>query len=263
MVAHDPAAERPGDDAEHQRERADRAGRAFVEPTVAVEQGDDPVARRHAQPERGPVERGQTVQPPVAEDTGSEPVLSRGPRTPLVARRGGEQRQPDQCNDDGARVGSTPADPALHLRHDGECEAAAREPDASVQALRGRRASDRSHVGAAGDEPEPGADAGKRAHRECQSGDGRSHRCGREHGDQRESEQPGAARTEAVARPAARDLHRQMGDEECGREQSDCRQPDAVAIGELLGDRARVGDVPARRQAERAGAEDPPSHPRA
>ncbi len=263
MAAQDPAAERPSGDAQRERERADRAGRPLAQPAVPVEQGDDPVAHRHAQSEGGPVEPGKAVKARIAENARPEPLRARGPRAYLVRRCDAQQRHPHERDDDSARKGSPPADPALHLRHDGERETATRKPDAPVQALSGRRAADRAHVGAAGDEAQACADAGEGAHHDREPGDGRGHRRGGEHGDQGEPEQPGAARTEAIARPPARDLHDQVGEEERGREEADCRQPYAVAMCELLGYRTGVGDVPAGGKAEGAATEDRAPQPRA
>ena len=50
--------------------------------------------------------------------------------------------------------------------------------------------------------------------------------------DQGEPDEPGAASAEAIARPAARDLHREVRGEQRRREEPDRREADAVAMRE-------------------------------
>jgi hypothetical protein len=74
--------------------------------------------------------------------------------------------------------------------------------------------------------------------------------------DDRKRAQTNATRAVAVDQPASRYLSEKVGEEERGREQADDRETDAVRVGELTGDRARVGDVPRDREPEREPAED-------
>ena len=71
----------------------------------------------------------------------------------------------------------------------------------------------------------------------------------REHGEARRTHPHG---TEPVAEPARRQLHEHVREEQDGREQPDHREADAVGVGELVRDRADVGDVPAGGEADGA-----------
>jgi len=109
---------------------------------------------------------------------------------------------------------------------------------------------------AAADEPEGGAypEERTRADRERRLRRERRDRvAGRHHG---EAGGAHARRAEAIAEPAGGQLHDQVDEEEHRREQPDDAERGGVRVGEVLGDRAGVGDVPARREADRAAAGD-------
>jgi hypothetical protein len=74
--------------------------------------------------------------------------------------------------------------------------------------------------------------------------------------DGRERAQTDTARAVTVDQPSSRYLSEKMRQEERGGEEADDSQPDAVRVGELAGDRARVGDVPRDRKAEREPTDD-------
>ena len=65
-----------------------------------------------------------------------------------------------------------------------------------------------------------------------------------------------ARRAEPVAEPPGGQLHEHVDEKEHGREQPDHAERGAVRVGEVLGHRAGVGDVPARREADGAPARD-------
>ena len=116
----DPAAERPGDDPERERQRADRAGAALFEPAGAVEQRHDPVPDHDAEAERGCVEDGERVEPRVAQDPRAAPAARRAFRVG-VRRQGsppgrGDPRAPRRATSRRGRATRSSPRPAARPR---------------------------------------------------------------------------------------------------------------------------------------------------
>ena len=194
----------------------------------------------------------------------SSGVRSDAPRGTCAGRGAARQHRGRGRGDrDRRHVRRAPAERGLERRDDGQRDPAARRGEAAVEALRERRSPRRADEVAAADEPERGADAEKRAGADRERRlrrDRREDVADRHHGEAGGAD---ARRAEPVAQAPRGQLHEQVGEEEHRGEQPDHTQRGAVRGGEVIRDRARVGDVPARREADGAPAGDgSPAHAR-
>ncbi len=130
---------------------------------------------------------------------------------------------------------------------------------AAVQPLQRRSPASRADEIEPGHEPRSGTDAHDRASEEREPEtrvDEKDHIADDSRGDREERD---ATRAEAIRAAARWQLDREERHEERGREQADCRERDAVVLGEWIGDGADVRDVPGQAGPDGESRGDPRS----
>ena len=243
------ASQRAGEDADEEDEPAGEPRRCGRH-ALALEQRYDPVSRDHCESERRRLQDADRQEFAIAE----QPVAGMAD-----ARKAGGHERRDGSEDReqrGAPVGRTPARRVGESRHHHQREPAARHRRAAVEALQCRPTAAGPYEVETCDEcrARPDSDDGTAQQRELDAFVEEQDPVAHDRGsDRRESD---ALRPVSIRATPGRKLYGQVRHEERGRQETDRRERHAVMVGERIGDRADVGDVPGQAAADRESCDD-------
>jgi hypothetical protein len=236
-------------------EECQRRHHARKTPAVAVvlEKRHSPVPDDDAEPERGGVGNRKRVQPPVADNVCSACTIN----TPCalaataISRREGETNEDDAGAYERRHVRSPPVEPLCSHGNDCDSDAAAADSSRAVNSLCACGSNRCADVIASGDKTDASSESrdksanhadGERRHEEREKVPER---------DEGKSKHPKSSRSALINKPSAGNLHREVGNEECRRQETNRSKADVVRVRQYIGSRPEVGDVVADGCAER------------
>jgi hypothetical protein len=182
-----------------------------------------------------------------------EVVAGRPPQrlaSTAIARRERETNEHSACADERCHVRGTPVEQGCRQGDDSNREAPAAYGGSAVEALCARGSNRHADVIASCDESDTGTDSRNEAADEsdCERFDEQCENVA-DH-DHRERNRREVSRSALIDELSARDLHYEMRDEECGRQEADGPKVDAVRVRHDFGGGPHVRNVEADRSTE-------------